>query len=67
MDIFLLLIIIPIVLIGVLGFSYILGGSFRNWNEGWTTGNDKSTKSILKTLAIGIFIFAILGTILTNC
>lgn len=67
MEVLIYLIVVPKAIFFALGFSIILGNSFRNWNEGKDYSKGKSKYDSLKTLLIGLLIFFVIGWLITRC
>ena len=67
MDVFWIIIGIPIAIYLLFALSLGLGSAFRRWNEGENADNEQGKKSLIKTLAIGFVLFIAIGFILSKC
>lgn len=67
MDIIWIIIAIPIAILVMILFSFIIGNSFRQWNAGDRYKEENSKISFTTTLLIGFLIFIAVGYLLSKC
>lgn len=61
-----LVILVILIIPFILFLIYFFGSGFRQWNEGSKYKED-NWKSVLKTIIIGLIIFAVIGFIMLKC
>ena len=67
MDIVWLIIGIPFAIFMLIGFSFLIGHGFRQWNEGKRYEEEKGSKSQWKTFAIGLGIIGAIAFFASKC